>query len=117
MNGDAKREKRIHDLFIISVCLKGLHALIELAGGIALLFVSTGTIARVLTWLTREELAEDPHDMIAQYFRHLGEEMSLSAQQFGSFYLVSHCIVNLAIVVGLLKKTLWTYPAALATRR
>ena len=41
-------EKRIHQLFVVSVALKGLHALIELAGGIALYLFSTDLI---VAWL------------------------------------------------------------------
>ena len=39
-------ERRIHQLFVVSILLKGLHALIEIAGGIALYFFSTDAIIR-----------------------------------------------------------------------
>ena len=59
------REKTIHQLFDISVSLKGIHALIEIASGLALALVSTGTIVRQIDGLTRSELLEDPHDFLA----------------------------------------------------
>ena len=38
------QERRIHQVFVVSVTLKGLHALVEIAGGLALYLVSTETI-------------------------------------------------------------------------
>ncbi len=37
-------ERRVHQIFEISVLLKGAHALIECIGGLVLAFVSTSTI-------------------------------------------------------------------------
>src|SRR5260370_32651073 len=109
MSIKSTREQSIHRLFEISVLLKGLHALLELVGGLFLLFVSTGTIVRALTWLTQDELVEDPHDIIARYFIHAGEQLS-AGKQFASLYLLSHGIIKLALVIGLLKNKLWAYP-------
>ena len=109
MSTTSKREKNIHRLFEISVLLKGLHALLEVVGGLFLLFISTGTIAQSLTWLTQDELVEDPHDIIARYFIHAGEQLS-AGKQFASLYLLSHGLIKLALVIGLLKNKLWAYP-------
>ena len=57
-----RSEKRIHQLFVVSVTLKGLHALIEIAGGIALYLFSTDAIVR---WLYAE--AGDSNDWIATF--------------------------------------------------
>ncbi len=109
MSTTSKREKNIHRLFEIGVLLKGLHALLEVVGGLFLLFVSAGTIAQILTWLTQDELVEDPHDIIARYFIHAGEQLS-AGKQFASLYLLSHGIIKVALVIGLLKNKLWAYP-------
>ncbi len=109
MSTTSKREKNIHRLFEISVLLKGLHALLEVVGGLFLLFISTGTIAQSLTWLTQDELVEDPHDIVARYFIHAGEQLS-AGKQFASLYLLSHGLIKLALVIGLLKNKLWAYP-------
>jgi uncharacterized membrane protein len=45
-----------------SVWLNGLHAGLEIVGGVALLMVSRGVIIRVVAPLTQDELAEDPHE-------------------------------------------------------
>ena len=49
-------ENRIHQVFRVSVLLKGAHALIEVAGGVALALASTDTIASIVIMLTQEEL-------------------------------------------------------------
>jgi uncharacterized membrane protein len=89
------REKRIHQIFAISVLLKGLHALVEIAGGAALYLLGSDTIAR---WLR-------PHEWAAQHFPS-------SEQHFFAFYLLSHGLVKIVVVYGLLKERLWAYPAS-----
>src|SRR5215471_7716692 len=51
--------------FVISVLLKGVHALIECLGGIALYLVSTDTIVRLVNRATQDEIREDPNDFVA----------------------------------------------------
>jgi uncharacterized membrane protein len=60
-------EHRIHQVFQVSVLLKGAHALLECAGGIALALISTDAISAFANRLTQEELIEDPKDFIATH--------------------------------------------------
>jgi uncharacterized membrane protein len=92
------QEKRIHQVFVVSILFKGAHALIEIAGGLVLYLYSTDTIAR---WI--DEV--DPHDRIERYF-------PLTEQHFFAFYLLSHGLVKAVLVWGLLKEKLWAYPAS-----
>ena len=94
------QERRIHQIFVVSVTLKGLHALVEIAGGAALYLASAGAIARSLNEL-------DPHSWIARHF-------ALSEQHFYAFYLLSHGLVKAVLVIGLLREKLWAYPACFA---
>ena len=94
------QEKRIHEVFVVSVLAKGAHALIEIAGGLALYLFSTDTIAR---WL-------DEIDTDGWLERHF----PLSEQHFYAFYLLSHGLVKSVLVVGLLREKLWAYPASFA---
>jgi uncharacterized membrane protein len=41
-------ERRVHQIFEVSVLLKGAHALFECIGGFALAVVSTGAIAALV---------------------------------------------------------------------
>jgi uncharacterized membrane protein len=108
------QEKRIHQVFVVSVAAKGLHALIEIAGGLALYLTSTTTI---LTWINRfsqGELTEDPNDWIARHVLAFGRNFSVEQHDFYAFYLLSHGLIKGALVVGLLKQKMWAYPASFA---
>lgn len=107
-------ERRIHRIFQISIIIKGLHATIECAGGIALYFVSTTTIVRWVELLTQDELAEDPRDFVATHFLSAAQHLSVGTETFYAFYLLSHGLVKVFLVAGLLKEKLWAYPASLA---
>ena len=106
-----RRERDIYRLFVASVALKGLIALVELVLGFLLLFTNavTGFILR----LTETELFEDPNDFFATHI-HALLFPTHAAQIFGALYLLSHGIVKVFLVVGLLRNKLWAYPASLA---
>ncbi len=106
-------EQRIHRIFEVSVLLKGAHAVIECIGGIALALASTTSIAGWVNRLTQDELVEDPHDFIATHLLGMAQGLSVNSKNFYAFYLLSHGIVKLALVAGLLRNKLWAYPASL----
>ena len=106
-------ERRIHQIFEISVILKGVHALIECAGGILLYMLSTNTIVAWVNALTQEELIEDPHDLIANWLRHTAHHLSVGTETFYSVYLLTHGLVKVFLVAGLLMNKLWAYPTSL----
>ncbi len=107
------REKRIHELFQLSVLLKGAHALIECVAGLALAFVSTQSIFALVNRFSQNALAQDPGDFIATHLQAWAQTFSIQTQHFYAFYLLSHGLVKLALVIGLLREKLWAYPASL----
>lgn len=107
-------EKRIHQVFEVSVLLKGAHALIECLGGAALYLISTASITSWVNMLTQEELIEDPGDFVASRLMEFAQTFSVGSQQFYAFYLASHGVIKLLLVIGLLRGKLWSYPASLA---
>ncbi|HEY0125368.1 MAG TPA: DUF2127 domain-containing protein [Rhizobium sp.] len=107
-------ERRTHQLFEISVLLKGAHALIECIGGTVLALISTDTIVRLVNMLTQEELIGDPKDFIATHLLAWAQGFSVASQHFYAYYLLSHGLVEVLLVIGLLKGKMWAYPASLA---
>jgi uncharacterized membrane protein len=107
-------EKRIHQVFEISILLKGAHALIECLGGLALALVSADYIKGLVNSITQDELVEDPNDFLASHLLHFAQDLTVSTQHFYAFYLLSHGVVKLALVISLLRNKLWAYPASLA---
>ena len=107
-------ERSIHRIFEISVVLKGVHALVECLSGLALYFVPSAAIIHWVGILTQHELREDPHDVIANYLLTAAQHLSVSAQSFYAFYLLSHGLVKVLLVAALLREKLWAYPSSLA---
>ena len=106
-------ERRIHQIFVISVLLKGVHALIECSGGIALFLVSTDTIVALVSRATQEEIREDRSDFVATHLLGMAQHFSVGTKTFYAFYLLSHGLIKLLLVVGLLTNQRWSYPASL----
>ncbi|MEO6435381.1 MAG: DUF2127 domain-containing protein, partial [Tepidisphaeraceae bacterium] len=106
------QERRIHALFEISVLMKGAHAIIEIVGGLALAVTVNGTITRLVARLTLGELQEDRADFVASHLLAWAQTFSVQTQHFFAFYLLSHGVVKLALVAGLLRRKLWAYPAS-----
>ena len=108
------QEKRIHQIFVVSVLFKGAHALIETVSGFALYLVSAATIVRTITGWSYDELAEDRHDWIASHMLDFARHFSVADHDFYAFYLLSHGLVKAVLVWGLLREKLWAYPASFA---
>jgi uncharacterized membrane protein len=108
----AMREKRIHQIFAVSVSLKGLHALFEIISGIALYLTSTETIVGWISNWSNREIAEERHDWIANHMLLFAQGFSVEKHHFYAFYLLSHGLVKIVLVYGLLKEKLWAYPAS-----
>jgi uncharacterized membrane protein len=113
MKSHSINERQVHRLFQLSVVLKGLNAIMEILGGIALVFIDTATIEKVIGALTQEELIEDPHDFVATHVLDFAQHFSVSSEHFYALYLLSHGLIKLFIVVGLLREKLWSYPVAM----
>ena len=107
-------EKTIRRLFDASVVLKGLHAALELIGGVAVLLVSPAFVMKIATALTADELADDPNDLFSNYLMHAAGQFSVSFQHLAAIYLLGHGLVVGFLVIGLLRRQLWSYPVSVA---
>jgi len=107
------QEKRIHQVFVVSVLAKGAHAFIEIVGGLALYLVSTETIVRIINNWSYDELVEDKNDWIAHLLK-FASSFSVAEHDFYAFYLLSHGVIKAVLVFGLLREKLWAYPASFA---
>jgi uncharacterized membrane protein len=97
--------------FNVALILKGLDGLLELLGGILLIVVSPETINRLARSLTQHELSEDPHDFVARHLLRLTANLH-NTQTFGALYLLTHGLVKIVIVIGLLRREHWAYYVA-----
>jgi uncharacterized membrane protein len=104
-------EKRIERAFKISVVIKCIQGVLEFAGGILLWFISSASLIRFIQKITREELIEHPDDLISKSLLQMGQNLSGSGKSFAVFYLISHGLIKLFLIIGLIKKKLWAYYA------
>jgi uncharacterized membrane protein len=107
-------ESALDRTFKISISLKGLDGVLEIIGGLVLLFVAPATLHSWARSLTAHELAQDPHDYIAIHLMHSATQLSRSTTLFGAAYLLSHGIAKVVLVVALLRNQLWAYPWLIA---
>lgn len=106
-------ERSIHRWFLVSVWLKGVDAAVECAGGLVLLLVPVEGLTQLAQAVTRTELIEDPHDLLANLLRNWASSLSVSTAHFYAAYLLVHGVVKIALVFGLLRNRIWAYPASL----
>ena len=96
--------------FKIGLILKGLDGILEVVGGLLLLFLSPAAIEHIVRTLTAHELSEDPHDLIARYLLHSTSHLSAGITLFGAIYLLSHGAAKIVLVGLVLRDKLWAYP-------
>jgi uncharacterized membrane protein len=101
-------------IFEVGIILKGLDGLIEVIGGLTLLFVTPDTINVLVASWTRGELSQDPHDFVATHLLKTAHGLTGSGLLFGALYLLSHGLVKIVLVVAVLKNKLWAYPWLIA---
>lgn len=104
----------LHKTFEVGMVLKGLDGVLEIVGGIVLLFVSPQAIEHIVRVLTAHELSEDPHDLVARYLLHTAGHLTGGTTLFGAIYLLSHGVAKVVLVALVLRGKLWAYPWMIA---
>lgn len=105
----------VHKSFEIGIILKGIDGVLEVIGGILLMFLNPLRLNILTVILTQHELSEDPRDVIANYMIKISSNFSISTQYFGVFYLISHGVVKFILVMLLREKKLWAYPLTIVS--
>lgn len=90
--------------------LKGLDGLLEVIGGLVLLFVRPATINHLARSLTQHELSQDPHDVVARHVLRSAGHLTHGSTLFAAVYLLSHGLAKVVLVVAVLREQLWAYP-------
>ncbi|HEU0257254.1 MAG TPA: DUF2127 domain-containing protein [Microbacteriaceae bacterium] len=99
-------------LYLIGVVFKGLDAILELAVGIPLLFISHVQLLHIVQAVTAGELVEDPHDFLANLYLHEAARIGSAGMLVGAIYLVVHGGVKLPMVIALVRGSKRAYPWA-----
>lgn len=104
-------ERGLHSVLVLGILLKAFNGAVEIIVGVALIFRLI--TLHVVVFMFRDELIEDPTDVLASAVRRHVFPFLAHRQRFAAAYLLSHGIVKLALVIGLLQNKLWAYPVAI----
>lgn len=103
-------KRNVHVTFRIGLVLKSLYDIGEILCGIFLIFLTPERMSKLITLISKNELSEDPKDFLMNYLVSFSHTFSHSMQHFTSFYLLSHGIVKILVLILLWRKKLWAYP-------
>ncbi len=108
-----RRDHILDIVFLVGVFFKGLDGLIELIGGVLLIFLSPSGLTSVAHSLTAGELLEDPHDIIANLLLKGAHQLGGQGAFLIALFLLIHGVVKLAIVISLIIGATKIYPWAI----
>ncbi|MBZ9688867.1 DUF2127 domain-containing protein [Clostridium estertheticum] len=103
-------KRNIHASFHIGLIVKSLYDIGEVLCGILLIFLTPERMSKLITFISKNELYEDPNDFIMNYLVSFSHVFSISMQHFTSFYLLTHGTVKILILILLWRKKIWAYP-------
>lgn len=106
-------QRRIHFIYRVGVLLKALDGLFEIMGGVGLLMVAGGTLRALVELVTRHELSEDPHDLVANGLMQAAQGFSADSRHFAAAYLLAHGALKVFLAGNLWMEKRWVYPVAL----
>src|SRR5665213_1522051 len=66
----------LEDSFQVGVILKGVDGVLEIIGGLILLFVGPTGVSHFITTITQYELSRDPHDFIATHILNTTQHLA-----------------------------------------
>lgn len=110
MKFTVKPDKLIHIGFDIGLLFKAFNSSMELLGGILFIFFPPRRLNTFISLVTKGWLTKDPDNPVMIYLVQIGHTFGISTWYFVIFYLLSHGILKLSVIILLWKKKLWAYP-------
>lgn len=105
------KEKYIYWIFEYSLLIKAINSVWETVLGIFLLTDSHFRNSVLL--FAKNELGENPHNLIARYIQNFITHLSHGTIVFISTYLLGQGIIKILLIMGITKKQLWAYQTAM----
>jgi uncharacterized membrane protein len=102
-----------HSLFIISILLKGVFAVLEVIAGLVLLISLPGQFTQFVHFMFHNRLVADPNDPFALYILHQLQDFDMRRHTFVGVYLMLHGLVKVGVVAILYSERLWAFPIGL----
>lgn len=95
--------------FDLGLIFKAIDSLFEIIVSIALMFLSPVKMNHIIYIITKDDIYEHKTDFLVNYLIAFGHRFSSSTQKFAVFFLLTHGIVKMIVVILLWKKLLWAY--------
>ena len=99
-----KAEKYWHEFFVFGVWIKSFTGALEILSGLAVLLISPAHQLAILQHLSRGEWTEAPQDFFVAYSHQYISHLTTGTRIFAGLYILSHGIINLFLVWGLVKQ-------------
>ena len=112
--GRSASARTVHAVFEVSLLVKAALAVLEIVGGVSAYLVPQAVVLRLAERIARDELVADRRDFIIRYLSEWAQGFSISTRHFTAAYLLSHGVVKLWLIVGLLRGRASYYPIAIA---
>ena len=109
----AAEERRIHQVFLVSLGLKAIDAVLELLAAFLVAVLDAAALQHTALVFVGKHLGTHPQDKIFLWFADVAANFSIEAKTFAAIYLASHGIVKLLLVIGLWRNQAWAYPVSL----
>jgi len=111
---DKAGPRTLHTVFEVSLLGKAALAVLEIAGGIAAFLVPQAAVLRLAQRIAHEELVDGRRDFIVHHLSQWAQGFSISTRHFAALYLLSHGVIKLWLIIGLLQGKRSYYPIAIA---
>ena len=112
MTTPVQKKNFIDRAFRVSLFIKAIDGSLQLIGGTLLMIIPHATLVSWLDRLSTQVMPDHNDTLIAQLLRTASEHYSVRAEIFLSLYMLSHGVIKLGLVYGLLREKLWVFPLA-----
>ena len=106
--------RTVHAAFEITLFAKAAFAVLEILGGVGAYIVPQAVVLRLVERIGREELLEGHRDFMTHHLFEWAQGFSISTRHFTAVYLLSHGVIKLWLIIGLLRGKMSYYPTAIA---
>ena len=106
------KRQAVHWLFDAAVVVKAVNGLLEIAGGLVLVFKPGWIGPTVASWVV-DLMLHHSANRVGQAVVIWGYGLSADTEHFASLYLIAHGVAKAFIAWGLIRERLWAFPTAL----
>jgi uncharacterized membrane protein len=104
----------LHDSFRVGITLKGFDGILEIVAGAALWFIKPAKMTDLIRALCEHMLARIPNGYISAHLIAASQRLTDEGREFAAFYLLTHGLVKVILVICLWMNKLWAYPLTIA---